>query len=137
MLGVEQQHSQSSTASRAARVRRLIVSVADIDASLRLYAGALDLELAWRQGELAQLVTAEQIEVLLHQRVPQPTDVAVAIGFQIEGLDRVVRAWIDLGGTVIDAPAVQPWGEVMATLRDVDGHVVCVSDLVPAQHAAP
>ena len=129
---MESQLLRPSSAAPAARVRRVIVSVADLDASLRLYAG-VGLGTVWHDGDFAQLLGSDGTEVLLHRRMPQPTEAAVAIGFQVEGLDRAVATWIELGGSVVDDPTVQPWGEVMATLRDVDGHVVCMSQDLPAQ----
>jgi predicted enzyme related to lactoylglutathione lyase len=112
-------------------VRRLIISVSDLDRSMKLYASVLGLGVRSRGDDVAQLVTSEQVEVLMHQRPARPTDAGVAIGFEVRAIDRAVEAWTAAGGSVVDPPAEQPWGEVMATLRDLDGHLVCLSE-VPA-----
>ena len=125
------------TADVGATVRRLIVSVGDLDDSLHLYVDVLGLRLAWRDGVVAQLVTVDGTDVLLHQRPPQPSSAAVAVGFQVRALDSVIDAWVRMGGGVVDEPAPQPWGELMATLQDVDGHIVCVSQRPNEQPSSP
>jgi predicted enzyme related to lactoylglutathione lyase len=110
-----------------AAVRRLIVSVADLDAALALYRDVLGLEPTGAQGELAFLRTADGLEVMLHRRATVASPAAVAIGFLVDDLDAVVERWRSAGGGVIDPPATQPWGERMAVVQDADGHVVCIS----------
>ena len=114
--------------ARPAGLRRLIVSVEHLEPAVRLYTGALRLELEWQQGDLAQLRMADGVELLLHRRPVDRGDAAVAIGFRTAELAEALQRWTELGGRVVDPPAVQPWGERMAVVRDVDGHIVCISE---------
>jgi predicted enzyme related to lactoylglutathione lyase len=108
-------------------LRRLIVSVSSLDPALAFYQQVLGLRLVDTTAELAWLATTDGSEVMLHQRPARPSDAAVAIGFAVDDPAETVRRWQDRGGTVIDPPEVQPWGEFMAVVRDPDGHVVCIS----------
>ena len=109
-------------------VARLIVSVADLEPALVFYRDILGLDLTSRSGEFAWLDIAGT-ELMLHERTATPSDTAVAIGFLVEDVAAVVTRWRDIGGAIFDDPAPQPWGEVMAVVRDADGHVVCVSSI--------
>ncbi len=111
-----------------ARLHRIVVSVSRLPEALALYEGVLGLAREREQPGFAWLRTADGAEVMLHERPAQPSVAAVAIGFAAPGLDALVDRWTAAGGGVIDAPALQPWGERMAVLIDADGHVVCVSE---------
>ena len=111
-----------------ASVRRLIISVEELDSALAFYADVLGLALARRSEGFASLSTADEIEVLLHERPTAPSDSSVAAAFAVDRLDDMVAEWASRGGTVIDEPAIQPWGERMAVVRDADGHVVCLCE---------
>lgn len=104
---------------------RVVVSVDDLDRSLVLYGEVLGLS-AHRRAEVATLQAANGVDVLLHQRPSTASDTAVAATFTVDDLDAVCAGWSRHGGTVVDAPAVQPWGERMAVVRDCDGHLVCL-----------
>jgi predicted enzyme related to lactoylglutathione lyase len=108
-------------------LHRVIVSVSDLERALALYNGVLGCEISGRQGDMAVLHTDDRIELMLHQRPVDRGDAAVALSFGVRGLGAVVDAWVAGGGSVIDPPARQPWGEDMAVVRDVDGHVVCLN----------
>ncbi|PII83265.1 hypothetical protein BMH32_03430 [Leucobacter sp. OLJS4] len=111
----------------SAGLHRLIVSVSSIDAALALYRGVLGLRLTGRSGELAWLRTDDGTELMLHERPAEASDAAVAIAFAVEDLEGTVARWEAAGGTVLDAPITQPWGERMAVVRDADGHIVCLN----------
>jgi predicted enzyme related to lactoylglutathione lyase len=108
-------------------LHRVIVSVSNIDRALALYNGVLGCEVTGRQGDIAVLRTDDEVELMFHQRPVDRGDAAVAVSFGVHGLAAVVDAWVAAGGAVIDPPARQPWGEEMAVVRDVDGHVVCLN----------
>jgi predicted enzyme related to lactoylglutathione lyase len=110
-----------------ADLRRLIVSVSSLEQSLAFYGEVLGLRLDSSTDELAHLATGDGTEVMLHQRPAQATDAGVAVGFVVEDLSATVHAWRARGGSVIDPPEIQPWGEFMAVVRDPDGHIVCLS----------
>lgn len=108
-------------------LHRLIISVSSIDAALVLYRGVLGLGLTGRSGELAWLRADDGTELMLHERPAAASEAAVAVAFAIDDLEGTVARWETAGGTVIDAPITQPWGERMAVVRDADGHVVCLN----------
>jgi catechol 2,3-dioxygenase-like lactoylglutathione lyase family enzyme len=104
---------------------RLVVSVADLDRALDFYHRQLGLPATHLVGH-AFLEAGPGVEVYLHQRPAEPSDLAVAGSFRVSHLDRRVRAWAAHGGVVVDEPVDQPWGERMAVVRDPDGHLVCL-----------
>jgi predicted enzyme related to lactoylglutathione lyase len=104
-------------------VRRIIVSVADLDRALALYRDALGLGEKYRAGDVAMLGDPE---VMLHRRPPTPGLAGVAASFVVDDVDAVTAAAEKAGATVIDPPADQPWGERQAVLTDVEGHVFCL-----------
>ncbi|MDT7741502.1 MAG: hypothetical protein QOE59_580 [Actinomycetota bacterium] len=105
-------------------LHRVIVSVSALDRALVLYGGVLGCEVSTRHGDLAVLHADDETELMLHQWPVDRGDAAVAVSFGVHGLAAVVDAWVAGGGSVIDPPARQPWGEEMAVVRDADGHVV-------------
>ncbi|WP_433382346.1 VOC family protein [Actinoplanes sp. CA-142083] len=104
-------------------VRRIIVSVADLDRALALYRDALGLGEKYRAGDVVMLGDPE---VMLHRRPPTPGLAGVAASYVVDDVDAVTAAAEKAGATVIDPPADQPWGERQAVLTDVDGHVFCL-----------
>jgi len=113
-----------------ASISRLVVSVSALGPALAFYQELLGLRLTRSAGDLAWLVTADGIEVMLHERPATPSDTAVALSFAVPDLDGTVGAWITRGGAVVDPPEERPWGERMAVVRDPDGHLVCVSQAI-------
>ena len=109
-------------------LRRIIVSVTSLERALPVYGGALGLEVARTAPGLAWLTSADGVELMLHERPATASDTAVAVGFSTAGLDDAVERWVAAGGTVVDPPQPQPWGERMAVLRDADGHLVCLGE---------
>ena len=109
----------------AATVVRVIISTADLTRALSLYRDVLGFAGELR-GETAMLGASGSAMVMLHQRPVVPSDAAVAAAFEVDDLDRTVSAWMAAGGSVVDPPADQPWGERMAVVRDTDNHLVCL-----------
>lgn len=109
-------------------VQRLVVSVSSLPRALAFYVDALGLRVTGSVDEQARLETADGVEILLHERDTAPSDTAVAIGFATAALEETVARCVDAGGVVVDPVETRPWGERMAVLRDVDGHIVCVSE---------
>ena len=105
-------------------LRRIIVSVADLDRALALYRDALGFAETYRSGDI--VTPAGPLELMLHQRPPTPGPAAVAVSFVVDDVDAVTAAAEKAGATVLDAPADQPWGERQAVLTDPDGHVFCL-----------
>lgn len=119
--------SSAHIVSPPATLARLVVSVADLDRALGFYRHLLGLP-ATCTGGSAFLRTDPGIEVYLHERPSEPSDLSVAATFRLPGLDERVDMWRGQGGAVVDEPADQPWGERMAVVRDPDGHLVCLVD---------
>jgi len=112
----------------SATLQRIVVSVSRIEDALGFYAGALGLKIADRSPGFAWLRSADDVEVMLHERAAVPSDTAVAVGFATAAIDDAVSRCVAAGGVVVDAPETRPWGERMAVVRDVDGHLVCLSE---------
>lgn len=109
-------------------VARLIVSVESLERAVAIYSGALGLSVDRAAEGFAWLSTSDGTEILLHERPSHSNDGAVSIGFFVDDLDTTLELWVRGGGTIVDPPAVQPWGERMSVVTDVDGHVVCLSE---------
>jgi catechol 2,3-dioxygenase-like lactoylglutathione lyase family enzyme len=111
-----------------AKVRRIIVSVTDLRPALNLYADVLGLTLTQQSPGFAWLRTGDGVEMMLHERPAVSSDTAVAVGFVIAALDDTVARCVDVGASIVDAPETRGWGERMAVIRDLDGHLVCLSE---------
>ncbi|GAB3867628.1 VOC family protein [Nocardioides maradonensis] len=109
-----------------ARLHRVIISVRDLTTSHDFYADRLGLAPLQAQGETELLSIGDGIELLLHQRETTPSDLSISVAFSIEDLDGTCSRWAADGGTIVDEPADQPWGERMAVVRDPDGHLICL-----------
>lgn len=106
---------------------RLIVSVSELDTSLAFYAGVLGLTLTSRQGDFATLAIGQGMQLGLHERGAEPSDLAVAAGFTVVDLDQICTSCQHLG-TLVEPPEERPWGERMAVVRDPDGHLICLTE---------
>ncbi len=110
-----------------AALARIVVSVASIEKALPLYEDALDLRRRHEAPGIVGLGLARGIELILHERTPTPGDAGVAPSFRVANVDAVVKAALEAGATLVDAPSDQPWGEREAVLRDVDGHLLMIA----------
>ncbi|WP_395244430.1 VOC family protein [Agromyces sp. MMS24-K17] len=110
---------------------RVIVSVSDLRRSAGFYADALGFEPYWESGELARLRSGS-VDLLLHERGAESSDLGVAIAYEVDDVDRAAADAVAHGGSVVDPPGDQPWGERQSVLRDPDGHVICVVASIPA-----
>lgn len=108
---------------------RVVISVADVDRAMGLYRSVLGCALESRSGDLAFLRLGDGTEVVLHERAVERGDAAIALSFGVPDLDVAFRAWVAGGGAIIGSPARQPWGEVQAVVRDLDGHIVCLNEM--------
>jgi len=115
------------------KLLRVIVSVSNLGVSRSFYEQRLGLRFRYTTPEILSLVSDDGIEMLLHERPPRPSDTSVSFGLAVHNLDSIVEDWAQAGGEIVDPPAQQPWGEYMAVVRDPDHHLVCLSELDPAQ----
>lgn len=107
-------------------LRRMIVSVADVERSLRFYRDVLELAANPAPPGFAVLSVPGGIDLMLHERPPTPGLAGVAASFAVSDVDAATKAAAEIGCTVLDEPADQPWGERQSVLTDPDGHVVCL-----------
>jgi catechol 2,3-dioxygenase-like lactoylglutathione lyase family enzyme len=108
-------------------LRRIIVSVADLDRALAFYRDALGFTEKYRQDEVVMLgLSGGDLELLLHRREPTPGLAGGAASLVVDDVDAVTAAAEKAGAVVVDAPADQPWGERQSVLTDPDGHVICL-----------
>jgi predicted enzyme related to lactoylglutathione lyase len=105
---------------------RAVVSVSALDRSLNFYESALGLQRGSASSPIARLTDATGTEILLHERAPSASEAGVALSFAVHDVDAATSAAVAAGGSVIDEPADQPWGERQSVLRDPDGHVLCL-----------
>jgi catechol 2,3-dioxygenase-like lactoylglutathione lyase family enzyme len=114
-------------------LRRVIVSVADLEPALGLYRDALGFAENYRSDDIVSLGAAGGLELMLHRRPPTPGLAGVAVSYLVDDVDAVTAAAAKAGAQVIDVPADQPWHERQAVLTDLDGHVFClVAPISPA-----
>lgn len=111
---------------------RVVVSVTDLERALEFYRDLLGLPATVVPG-FATLPLGDGTDVFLHERPSAPSDSGVAPSFGVGDLDDLCSRWAAAGGTIVDPPASQPWGERMAVVRDADGHLVCLVETGPAQ----
>ncbi|UOQ89392.1 VOC family protein [Agromyces endophyticus] len=106
-------------------LHRVIVSVESAEAALAFYRDLLGLTV--HAGGGITRLSDGAVEILLHERPSRPSDLGIALSFRVDDLDATCATWRRAGGTVVDPPAEQPWGEHLAVLRDADGHLVCLT----------
>jgi catechol 2,3-dioxygenase-like lactoylglutathione lyase family enzyme len=109
-------------------LRRIIVSVAELDRALAFYRDALGFDEKYQVGDVVMLVVpgSGDQELLLHRRPPTPGLAGVAVSLLVDDVDAMTAAAVRAGGNMVDAPADQPWGERQSVLLDPDGHVLCL-----------
>jgi predicted enzyme related to lactoylglutathione lyase len=111
-------------------VRRIVISVADLERSVGFYRDGIGLEVAQRVPGFGFLRTRDGIEVMLHERDVAPSDLAVTAGFGVQDIAAVTERAIARGGALVEDVAQQAWGEWMSMVRDPDGHLVCLYEPV-------
>lgn len=106
-----------------------MISVVALDPALALYRDVLGLRGVGQEPGLAFLRTGDGVELMLHERPVDRGDAAVAIGFAVPNLATTVERWNAAGGRTIAPVSQRPWGERMAVVRDVDRHILTISEL--------
>ncbi|GIE95174.1 VOC family protein [Paractinoplanes rishiriensis] len=108
-------------------LRRIIVSVAELDPALHLYRDALGFVEQYRAGDVVMLQVPDgDLQLLLHQRPPTPGMAGVAAALLVDDVDAMTAAAERAGAIIAAPPADQPWGERQSVLTDPDGHVLCL-----------
>jgi predicted enzyme related to lactoylglutathione lyase/ketosteroid isomerase-like protein len=109
-------------------VARVTVSVESLERALPLYEGVLGLTRRYALEDVVILRTGHPaVEVLLHQRSPDPGNAGVAMSFTVPDVDETTRRATAAGGAAIaEPPTPQPLGGRQSVLRDADGHLLCL-----------
>ena len=115
------------------RLVAVIVEVADLSRSARLYREGFGLDLKpgdnrvddrWIGGEHAEIswVEGAYLHFALYQAKEKPTT-RVQLAFVVDDLDEAHRAAVSAGAEVVHEERDQPWGRG-ARYRDFDGNVI-------------
>ena len=107
------------------------VFVTDWDRSLRFYTETLGIPTSYRCDEMgwAQLATGEG-QLALELASPNDTETSnlvgrfVGVSLQVADIESTYTTLVDRGVEFLAPPETQPWGGVLAHLRDPDGNVI-------------
>jgi lactoylglutathione lyase len=107
------------------------VFVTDWERALRFYTETLGIPVASRSDELgwAQLATGEG-QLALERTAPDDDEAQdlvgrfVGVSLEVADIDATYETLVGRGVSFLGPPAKQPWGGVLAHLRDPDGNVV-------------
>lgn len=107
------------------------VFVTDWERALRFYTETLGIPVAFRSDELgwAQLATGEG-QLALERTAPDDDEAQdlvgrfVGVSLEVADIDATYETLVGRGVSFLGPPAKQPWGGVLAHLRDPDGNVV-------------
>jgi catechol 2,3-dioxygenase-like lactoylglutathione lyase family enzyme len=115
-----------------------MIAVADVEASSRWYCRLLGAASGHGGCEYEQIVADGRIVLQLHAwdvhehphlgNPSRPPGNGVLLWFQLDAFDNVLRAAAELGATVLQPPAVNPFAQHREVwLRDPDGYVVVIA----------
>jgi predicted enzyme related to lactoylglutathione lyase len=107
------------------------VFVTDWERALRFYTETLGIPAAFRSDELgwAQLATGEA-QLALERLDPGDPEAAALVGrfvgvsLQVPEIDALHRTLSERGVEFLSPPERQPWGGILAQLKDPDGNVI-------------
>ena len=113
---------------------RLVLTVPDLDAALRLYRDALGLEQleAWEEGDARgvlldagsatlELFNESQAELIDRIEVGHRSAGPVRVAFEVEDSAAAADRLVQAGAETVAAPVVTPWKHRNARLRAPDG----------------
>ena len=113
---------------------RLVLTVPDLDAALRLYRDALGLEQleAWEEGDARgvllgagratlELFNESQAELIDRIEVGHRSAGPVRVAFEVEDSAAAADRLVEAGAETVAAPVVTPWKHRNARLRAPDG----------------
>ena len=121
------------------KLRWAIVYVRDVEASARFYERAFGLGLRFLApgGDYAELETGDTALGLastalapsnfaapIRENDPAEDPAAFEIGFETEDVAAAYARAVEAGAAPLAEPAVKPWGQTVAYVRDPDGILV-------------
>ena len=124
----------SPVASGTDRLVTVVLTVADLDESVRLFNQAFGLELhlddhegdePWTSGRHAATSWTDGafIHFALYESKDGTTSRGAQVAFTVDDLDAAHQRAIEAGAEVLHHPRPQPWGR-SARYSDQDGHVI-------------
>ena len=118
-------------------LKSILFYVKDVTATSEFYQLALGLEqtMATKDGRYAQLETGDvslafaSSNAISELGLPMQDSAGadappVQLAFETEDVAGAVRQFVEAGGLVVNAPALRPWGQTVAHVRDVNGLIV-------------
>ena len=107
------------------------VFVSDWDRALEFYTETLGIETTLRSDEMgwAQLATGEA-QLALERVTPGDSEAEklvgrfVGVSLEVADIEATHKTLVQRGVEFLSPPEVQPWGGVLAHLRDPDGNVI-------------
>jgi catechol 2,3-dioxygenase-like lactoylglutathione lyase family enzyme len=120
--------------SKAERMVAVVLTVADFEKSLSLYADGFGLDLhvddhdgdePWTTGRHAATswTEGEFIHFSIYETKDGSTSTGAQLAFRVSDLESAHRQAVAAGARVLHAPRPQPWGR-SARYEDPDGHVI-------------
>lgn len=117
------------------RLGYVILWCEDIEGAIRFYTDTLGFAQKARHGDYVELETGPTTLALvarsfvrdqLHLELPPGGHEASEIGIVVDRSE-VTAAFaraVSAGGTAVQQPHEQPWGQVVSYVRDPDGHLI-------------
>jgi lactoylglutathione lyase len=107
------------------------VFVTDWDRAMRFYSETLGMNIAYRNDELGWAQMAPGAGQLALERVDPLDEEAqglvgrfVGVSLQVPDIFTTYEELVKRGVEFVDPPEKQPWGGVLAHLRDPDGNIL-------------
>lgn len=104
---------------------RLTVPISTLERALPFYEQVLRMTRLFVNHESAVL-QGDGFEVQLVCTEGSPDGSGLLPSFRVPDLDDAIVAAIACGARDVYTPEDQPWGEHQITMRDPDGHLVCL-----------
>lgn len=119
------------TTERSYTAYAIRVFVTDWEAALRFYSGTLGIPVSFESAEMgwAQLDTGE-CSLALERLAPDDPEASVLLGryvgvsLRVPDIEALYKDLVDLGVEFLGPPETQPWGGVLAHLKDPEGNTL-------------
>lgn len=116
------------TKLKISKLNTIVIHVKDVEKSAHFYGDVLGLEKGPVEQDMAWFSVGSRenaVPILLHYSpLPQPTNAAISIDFEVEDVEEAVSIIEEAGYKVTQGPIVQEWGVKEAIVTDPDGHKI-------------
>jgi lactoylglutathione lyase len=107
----------------SSHLSHLFVHVRDLDRSVRFWTEVVGLELLVREDGYARVGTAGGFALGIEERDEHLIGaVGITIAVEVDDVHATYERMLAAGVAVAGPPALQPWGDVHASLEDPDGY---------------